>query len=202
MRQILEQHVLQEIDMEMDHVELPGSIPHLVQHHEVTGGMIPDPRKPQRLGNAGNEFRGRPGIAASEQSHVMALTHELLGEPGDHPFRAPVEFRGNGLRQGGDLGNSHHDISVAAGLSEPAERQPATEMTVPQVRQLTRAGSADGASEIHLPHATAHPGTIADLGLLNFDPRGWLSTCARPLSRSIQTAPESFFRKVKHGRQS
>ena len=37
----------------------------------------------------------------------MALPHQLLGEPGDHPLGAAVELGRNGLGQGGNLRNPH-----------------------------------------------------------------------------------------------
>ena len=97
MRQVLEQDVLQQVDMKVDDVELVRPRPHLVQHDEVTGDMVPDPCKAQRLGNTGDEFCGCLGIAARKQGHIMTLTHELLSQPGHHPLGPSIEFRWDGL---------------------------------------------------------------------------------------------------------
>ena len=41
----------------------------------------------------------------------MALPHEFLGQPGDHPLGAAVEFGWNSLCQGGNLCDPHHNVS-------------------------------------------------------------------------------------------
>ena len=97
--------------------------------------MVADPGQAQRLGNTRHEFGGRLGIAAGKQGHIMALTHEFLGQPGHHPLGAAVEFGGNSLGQGGNLCDPHHNISVAAGLRSCRIGQRSIVVTVPELRQ-------------------------------------------------------------------
>ena len=62
MGEVLEQRILQQIDMEMDHVELIGPPADVVEHHEVAGDVIADAGEPQALRDAGNKL-GR-GLAS------------------------------------------------------------------------------------------------------------------------------------------
>jgi hypothetical protein len=41
----------------------------------------------------------------------MALTHQFLGEPGNHPLSAAVKLGRNGLGQWSNLRNPHQNIS-------------------------------------------------------------------------------------------
>ena len=54
--EVLEQGILQEIDVEMDHVELIGPPADAVEHHEVAGDVIADAGEPQPLRDARNKL--------------------------------------------------------------------------------------------------------------------------------------------------
>ena len=49
----------------------------------------------------------------------MALTHQLLSEPGDHSLSATVKLGRNGLGQWGNLRNPHQDVSSNWGVGFP-----------------------------------------------------------------------------------
>ena len=88
--EVLKQRILQEIDMEMDHVELIGPSADGVEHHEVAGDVVADAGEPQPLRNARHE-RGRGlGVPARKQRDLVALGHQLLGEPRDDPLRPTI----------------------------------------------------------------------------------------------------------------
>ena len=88
--EVLKQRILQEIDVEMDHVELIGPAADGVEHHEVARDVIADAGEPQPLRNARHE-RGRGlRIPARKQRDLVALGDQLLGEPRHHPFRPTV----------------------------------------------------------------------------------------------------------------
>ena len=95
MRQILEQRVLQEIDMEMNYVELIGPPADGVEHDKVAGDVIADAGEPQALRNTGNKLGRGLRIATGEERDVVPLRNEFLGEIGHHPLGAAVELGGN-----------------------------------------------------------------------------------------------------------
>ena len=96
--------------MEVDDIELTCLASHSVQHDQQAGGMITDPSQPEPLRNALNKFGRCLGIPACEQRHVVPLTHEFFGEPGNHPFRTAIELWGYGFGQWRHLSNSHRFI--------------------------------------------------------------------------------------------
>jgi hypothetical protein len=97
MGEVLKQRILQEIDVEMDHVELIGSSTDSIEHHEVASDVVADTGEPQPLGNARHESSRSRRIPARKQRDVVALGHQLLGKPGDYPFRPTVQLRWNRL---------------------------------------------------------------------------------------------------------
>ena len=56
MRQILEEDMLQQVDMEMDDVELIGPGPDLIQHDEMAGDVVADAGKASPFGTQGTSF--------------------------------------------------------------------------------------------------------------------------------------------------
>ena len=98
--QILEQRVLQEIDMEVDHVELMSPPADGVEHHKMAGDVIADAREPKALRNTGNKLRRGFRVATGEERDIVPLRHEFLREIGHHPFRAAVELGGTASANG------------------------------------------------------------------------------------------------------
>jgi hypothetical protein len=103
-----DQRELQDVDVEMKHVELVGALPHLLQHHRMMGQGIAHGRvEAQRHIAAGHQFGRGAGIGAGEQRDLVALTHEFLGEIGNDPFGAAIERRRDALIERRDLSDLH-----------------------------------------------------------------------------------------------
>jgi hypothetical protein len=96
------------VEMEMQEVEV-GRLPaDLLQHHHMQGTRVANgPIEPQRSGPYRPELGGRDGIAAGEQRDIVPERDQLLGQPGDYPFRSAIELGRNGLGQRGDLRDAH-----------------------------------------------------------------------------------------------
>src|SRR5215213_10804037 len=78
MRQILEQRVLQEIEMEMDHVELIGPPSDRVEHNEVAGDVIADTGEPEALRDTRDKLRRGLRITAGEERDLVPLRNQFL----------------------------------------------------------------------------------------------------------------------------
>ena len=98
--QILEQHMLEQVDVEVDHVELIGPPADGVEHHKVAGDVVADAGEPQALRNTRHKLRRGFRVATGEERDVVPLCHEFLGEIGHHPFRAAVELGGTASANG------------------------------------------------------------------------------------------------------
>ncbi len=74
-----QQRKLQEVDVEMEDVEFLRLLAHLIEHGDVPRHVVRHLRRqPQGGWGAGHQARGGARIAAREQGHVMALTHEFF----------------------------------------------------------------------------------------------------------------------------
>jgi hypothetical protein len=71
--EIPEQHMLEQIDVEVDHVELIGPPADRVEHHEVAGDVIADAGEPEALRNTGNKLGRGLRIATGEERDVVLL---------------------------------------------------------------------------------------------------------------------------------
>src|SRR5208283_1194506 len=99
---------------------------HVLHHHVIGGDPVlarrieADRHRPDWL-----ELRASHSLAGSEQRHVVALRHQLFGQPRNDALGSTVQRRRNGLEQRRDLGNAHDYIHlfcrVALRLSNPFE---------------------------------------------------------------------------------
>ena len=102
------QRKMELVDVEVQDVEIVGTFAYSVQHQHVIRNRIAHVRvEPQRRRRATDKPRGRHGIAACEQGHVMTQADEFLSKIGDNPFRAAIEPRRHALNKRGDLRDFH-----------------------------------------------------------------------------------------------
>ena len=100
--------------MEVQKVELfiVAFPPHALQHHHVQGvGIAHGAVEAQRLWPRCVEFRRRLGIATGKEGNVVSQRNQFFGQPVHDPFGAAVQFRGNSLRQRGNLRDAHILVS-------------------------------------------------------------------------------------------
>jgi hypothetical protein len=97
------------ISMEMYDIEPRRLRGDPIEHDHMVDQGIED-RRIETQGLRANRFepRGRLGIAAGEESHVMAAANQFFREVGNHALRAAVEARRTGLMQRSNLRNSHN----------------------------------------------------------------------------------------------
>ena len=102
------QRKMELVDVEVQDVEIVSTFAHSVQHQHVIRNRIAHvPVEPQRRRRATDKPRGRHGIAAREQGHVMTQADEFLRKIGDNPFGAAIEPRRHALNKRGDLRDFH-----------------------------------------------------------------------------------------------
>jgi hypothetical protein len=99
---------MQIIYVKVNDVELPCTLEDSIQHNQVMGyrarrvGI-----EAQRPFKARDQLSGGDGIAAGEQCNLMALAHQLFGEPGDDAFGASILLGRNTFRKWRNLSNPH-----------------------------------------------------------------------------------------------
>lgn len=103
MVQILEHRILKQVNVEVQDVKFVRAAVHLMQHRQVTGGVIPVAKQAQALGRAGCELGRRLGVPAGEQRDFVTLADQFFCNPADDALGAAVELRRDGLRQRSDL---------------------------------------------------------------------------------------------------
>jgi hypothetical protein len=115
--QIPEHRHLECVDVEVQYVEKMRATPQLIEHDHIVRYIIPNGRiETYRLFGACNEASRCHRIAAGEQSYIMTLLHQRLGQMGDRAFRPSVEPRRYAFHQRSYLCNSHLlSISVSKG---------------------------------------------------------------------------------------
>ncbi len=91
--------------MEVQHVEVVGAAPHLVQHREVCGNVGFERRRIEAYGLLAHrhEARRRLCLSTCEQRDVVPLVHQRIGEVGHDALGSAVETRRNRFGEGGDL---------------------------------------------------------------------------------------------------
>ena len=92
--EVTDQRIVQVIDMEMQHVELVGPPPNIVEHDDMVREWVPDRRiEPQRHVRAPHQLRSGTRISAGKQRHIVSFADEFLGQIGYDPLRAAVKTR-------------------------------------------------------------------------------------------------------------
>jgi hypothetical protein len=109
MRDSLEERQMNEIDVEVDHVEIGDPIAQRVEHREVCGqvGFQRSGIEANRLIAHRHKLRRGSGVGARKQGDIMAELDQCVGQVRDHPLRATVKPGRDRFVQGRDLGNSH-----------------------------------------------------------------------------------------------
>ena len=119
-----EKHV---IGVEMQHVELAGTLPYLLQHQYIVGEWIADLRiETQASLGASDKFRRSLGVTAGKQGDLMTLPYEFLRDVGDDPFGPPVQLWRHRFYKGCNLCDFHAalpssrelDLSLAHDLAD------------------------------------------------------------------------------------
>jgi hypothetical protein len=86
------------VNMPMEEIEFLGPAGDFLQQENVMSEPVHRMGvEPQRAGGAGHQPSRGVGISAREQSDVVTLPDQLIGEPGDHPLGATIEVRGDAL---------------------------------------------------------------------------------------------------------
>ena len=98
---------MKEIGVKVRDVEVAGAAADFLELQHAIGQRVADLRQSKRLRNARDELGRRLEVSAREQSHLMTLPHQLLGQIGDDTLRPAVKLRRDALDQGRNLGNSH-----------------------------------------------------------------------------------------------
>ena len=94
--------------MEMDDVERIGAARDAIHHDQMVGKRIlAFGIEPQRPVARRPQHRRGPRIAAGEQRHLVALTHQLFGQIGNDPLGAAIKLRRAALVQGRNLRDPH-----------------------------------------------------------------------------------------------
>ena len=105
------------VDMEMQHVELMGTLGDVFDQDRVGRDPVADIRvEPECARPRGVELGRGFGVARGKQGDVMAEFDQRLGQRIDDALGAAVELGGHGLEQGRDLGNTHDEECLQAGI--------------------------------------------------------------------------------------
>ena len=101
----LEERKVDEVDVEVQHVEVVGAAPHLVQHRQMRGDVGLERRRVESYGLLAHrhEERRRLGFRAREQRDVVSLIHQGIGEVGHDALGSTVKARRNRFGKRGDL---------------------------------------------------------------------------------------------------
>jgi hypothetical protein len=71
------------VDMEVQHIEIVEPTVDLVDHHDMVGHHVTDPRIQSECGfRARHQRRGCDRVSARKQRHFVAQSHQLFGEVG------------------------------------------------------------------------------------------------------------------------
>src|SRR6516164_4192840 len=107
------QRAVQKIDVKMQNVKLFRSAPHFFKHNYVIRQRVQKDRieTKSHIG-ATHQLGCRFGIATGEQRDLVALTHQLFSQVGNHPLGTAVELRWHTLVKWSDLGNFHRSDSI------------------------------------------------------------------------------------------
>lgn len=105
----LEHREVDHVGVEMDDVEVVGTLHHLRQHDQVCGQVRLERRRiqPDRLIAYGDETRARLGVDRGEQGDVVPQVDQGVGQVGDDAFGAAIQPGRHGLIQRRDLGDLH-----------------------------------------------------------------------------------------------
>ena len=105
------------IHMEMQQIELRGHAADFIEHNHGVGNVVPHGRiESKGLLTAWDKSCAGKGITAGEQSDIVPLFDELLGEIGDDPFRAAVEPGRHAFDERRYLGNFHIQTTVCSAV--------------------------------------------------------------------------------------
>jgi hypothetical protein len=122
---------MQIIHVEMDNVKIFRAPEHFVQHdHVICQRIAAIGIEPQGADAGRNQFRRGDGIAASEQSNLMALPNQLFRQVRNYTLGPSIQARRSALIQRRNLCNSHGTLTLqsvdpcplahARGYGEPA----------------------------------------------------------------------------------
>src|SRR4029078_176688 len=96
------------VDMKVHYIELLGHAAHFTEHEHVEGDGVANGRvKPKGLGTARDQLGASARVTTGEQSDLVSLGYELLGEIGDDSFGAAIKLWRHAFQQRGDLGTFH-----------------------------------------------------------------------------------------------
>jgi len=98
-------------DVEVHEVEVGSLLRHLLDHQDMFGNRIESTAvEPLRSAANRNERRLCDRVTAGKQGHIVALTHEFIGQKSDDTFGAAVQLRRYPFTKWSNLGNSHRFI--------------------------------------------------------------------------------------------
>ena len=108
-RQLLEHHEMQHVDMEMQDIELLRTAFHFVEHREVSGKIRFERSRVQsdRLIAHHDQLRFRAGVCRGEQRDLVPEIDQGIRQVCDHPLGSTIELRRHGFIQGRNLRDSH-----------------------------------------------------------------------------------------------
>ena len=102
------QRIVENVNVKMQDVELLRHPTDLVEHDEMVGNRITYVGvKTKGLFTADLKSSGGDRVAAGEESHVVALPDQFLGEIGDDPLSSPVQLGWAALHQRCYLSDLH-----------------------------------------------------------------------------------------------
>jgi hypothetical protein len=95
---------MDQVDMKVQHIEILGALPDLLEHHDMIGQSILDPGiEPQSRLGTGDQAGRRLRIAAGEKGHVVTLPHQLFRQKRYDSLGAAVQARWHAFIQRGNL---------------------------------------------------------------------------------------------------
>lgn len=111
-RDAARQREVEIVDVEMKDVKFGGLLEGFFDQQDEVGDLV-EAVFVQAQGAPAGGHQPRLGhrVAAGKQRHLVALAHQLFGEVGDDPFRAPVVLRGDAFNRRRYLGNPHSHFS-------------------------------------------------------------------------------------------
>jgi hypothetical protein len=129
---VLEERKVQQIGVEMQHIEVVGVLAHLVQQRQMGGdvGFQRGRVEPDRLVAHGHKTRAGPRIGAAEQGDLMAQVDQRVGKVGHDALRAAIQPRRYRFAQRADLGDSHETLLRTAWVGATAALGPNTGKTI------------------------------------------------------------------------
>src|SRR5688572_22780283 len=106
---VLEEWKVQQVDVKMQHVELVGAPPYIMEHRQMCGEVLLQWRGIETYGlfTCRHERGVRTCVRCCKQRDVVPQADQRIDQMGDDALGTPIQFGRNGFVEWGDLGDFH-----------------------------------------------------------------------------------------------